>query len=250
MQPTYLSWLGYFDLIDSVDKFVFLDDVHLEKCSWHVRNKIKIPNGELYLTVPIKRTKGRDELIINEAIINDSESWRDKHLKSIYFAYKKSQFFDEVYFILRELLSYETNMLSKLTCNIITSLCGKMGIDKEFILSSVLKGVSGEKDARLVSMCREIRCNKYLSPIGSAAYIEKNSPGGEFAQSGIELLYHNYEHPVYHQLYGEFKSHISVIDLFFNHGFDKSLEIIRSGRRKPIDYLFFRKNDLKITEQK
>ena len=55
MQPTYMPWIGYFDLIDQVDKFVFLDDVKLVKQSWHVRNRIKTEQGALLLTIPVKK---------------------------------------------------------------------------------------------------------------------------------------------------------------------------------------------------
>ncbi|MGA1980098.1 MAG: WbqC family protein [Sedimentisphaerales bacterium] len=246
MQPTYIPWLGYFDLIDSVDKFVFLDDVKLEKCSWHVRNRIKTPQGELYLTIPIRKTVGRDKLIINEALINNEEPWREKHLKSIFCAYRKSVFFNDAYPFTEELVNSEAVRLCDFTVSIITRIANKIGIDKEFILVSNMKNLSGQKDTRLVSICKEISCEQYLSPQGSAVYIERDSPGGEFVKNGIELFYHNYEHPVYSQLYGGFLPYMSVIDLLFNCGFEKSLEIIRSGRREPVDYLTFRTNILNI----
>jgi len=220
-----------------VDKFVFLDDVKLGKCSWHIRNRIKTPQGELYLTIPIRKTVGRDKLIINEAIINNEEHWRKKHLKSIFYAYRKSEFFDEVYPFTEELVNNKADRLCDFTINIITRISNKIGINKEFILSSNLKDLFGQKDMRLVSICKELGCDQYLSPRGSAVYIEKNSPGGKFSESGIELFYQNYEHPVYNQLYGGFASYMSIIDLLFNRGFEKSLEIIRSGRREPIGHL-------------
>jgi hypothetical protein len=246
MQPTYIPWLGYFDLIDSVDKFVFLDDVKLEKCSWHTRNRIKTPQGELYLTIPIRKTVGRDKMIINEALINNEEPWQEKHLKSIFCVYRKSVFFNEAYPFTEELVNSEAVRLCDFTVSIITRIANKIGIDKEFILGSDLKNLSGKKDTRLVSICKEIGCEQYLSPQGSAMYIERDSPGGEFVKNGIELFYHNYEHPVYGQLYGDFLPCMSVIDLLFNFGFEKSLEIIRSGRREPVDYLTFRTNVLNI----
>ena len=73
--------MGYFDLIDLTDKFIFYDDVQLAKRSWQVRNRIKTAQGELFLTIPIKKTKHRDELLIKDAEINNNENWRTKHLK-------------------------------------------------------------------------------------------------------------------------------------------------------------------------
>ena len=70
MQPTYLPWLGYFDLIDTVDIFVLLDNVKLEKSSWHVRNRIRSSAGETVLTVPVSLTKSRLDTMINETAVN------------------------------------------------------------------------------------------------------------------------------------------------------------------------------------
>ena len=70
MQPTYLPWLGYFELLNKADIFILLDNVKLQKSSWHVRNRIKSANGELILTVPVTLVKGRLQSSIIEAKIN------------------------------------------------------------------------------------------------------------------------------------------------------------------------------------
>ena len=245
MQPTYLPWLGYFDLIDSVDKFVFLDDVKLEKSSWHVRNRIKTAQEGLYLTVPVKMTKGRDKLLINETLIQDNVPWRKKHLRSIFYAYRKSAFFDEVYPVVESIINANIERLADFNIGAIKSISVAIGIQKEFIRSSTLKGVSGKKDARVVSICKNIDCSEYISPKGAADYIEKDRPGGQFPGNNIDLFYQNYEHPVYNQLYGEFLPYMSIVDLLFNHGFNKSLIIVRKGRRDAIPYRDFRISLLK-----
>ena len=244
MQPTYIPWIGYFDLIDSVDKFVFLDDVKLEKCSWQVRNRIKTSQGELYLTVPIKSTKSRLELMINEAEINDNIPWRKKHLKSIFFAYKKTKYFEEVYPFLEKLIDNNIILIKDFNINIIKSIAYKIGIETEFEISSKLE-VSGKKDYRLISICKELGCDEYISPQGSAVYLEKTKPCGAFDNSKISLYYFNYKHPIYNQLYGDFLPFMSIVDLLFNEGFKNALDIIRSGREDPIDCIIFRERYLK-----
>ena len=82
MQPTYLPWLGYFELIENCDIFVYLDDVQYVKKSYHSRNKIKTKNGELLLSVPII-TKRRFSQKINETCINNEINWSRKHFKTI-----------------------------------------------------------------------------------------------------------------------------------------------------------------------
>lgn len=233
MQPTYLPWIGYFDLIDQVDKYVFLNNVQLVKRSWQVRNRIKTTQGQLFLTVPIRKIKSRDETNICEAIIDDSEAWREKHLKSIGLAYKKAPYFDEVFSFISGLIKTEITMLADFNINIIKNISDKIGIDvnTKFVTSSKLMGVDGKKDTLLVSICKAIGCYEYVSAKGSADYIEKDSPGGQFVKSDIKLFYHNYSHPNYDQINGNFLPQMSTIDLLFNKGFSQSLEIIRLGRR-------------------
>jgi hypothetical protein len=97
-QPAYLPWLGYFDKINRSDIFIYLDTVQLEKNSYSYtyRNKIKTPQGSTWLTVPLK-TKGHTAKSIGDIRIDNSRNWKKKHLKNIFFNYKKAKFFDEVY---------------------------------------------------------------------------------------------------------------------------------------------------------
>ena len=241
MQPTYFPWIGDFDMIDRVDSYIFYDDVQVVKRNWDVRNKIKSHNGELYLTVPIKKTKSRDLTLFNNAIINDDEKWREKHLKSISFNYRKSVFYEEVFPFITKLIEAKYSILSEFNINIIQSISSKIGIETEFKCSSNIHGLEGKKDERLVNICKKIGANKYLSPQGAAVYIESRQPGGVFPIEGVELFYRNYEHPRYEQLYGDFVEFMSILDLLFNCGFKNSLEIIKKGRKDSYSYLNFRK---------
>lgn len=244
MQPTYLPWLGYFDLIDQVDRFVFLDTTQVQRRSWDVRNRIKTTQGELYLTIPLKKIKSRNETIYCEAKIDDEQKWRKKHLTAIELAYKKSDYFEEVYPIVNRLIETQETILGEFTINIIETLARKMGITTQLLKASELQGIKGRKDNLLVSICRRINCGEYISPQNSAAYIERGSPGGEFTKAGIKLYYRDYDHPEYSQLHGPFLAHLAVIDLLFNHGWKNSLKIIKSGRKPEIDYLTFRSSEL------
>jgi hypothetical protein len=235
MQPTFIPWIGYFDLIDQVDKFVFLDDVQVEKSSWQVRNRIKTPQGELFLTISRKKNKGQELSLIKDTKIDEGANWREKHIKTIEIAYKRAEFFDEVFPFINPLIMNDITNLSSFNINIIKSICKRIGIKKEFLLSSELQDISGIKDQRVVGICKSIGCHTYLSPSGAAGYINKDSAGGEFVKQGVTLFYHNYRPAVYKQLYGEFLPYMSIIDLLFNEGFEKSLEIIRKGRGNPID---------------
>ncbi len=237
MQPTYLPWLGYFDLIDTADKFVFLDNVKLGKSDWHVRNRIKSAQGALMLSVAVSTPKGRSDTLICETEFKQGHHWRKKHLKSIFTNYRKSMFFEQFYPVLEEYYNQNEINLSKFNIGMVIKLCQILGIKTPLLLASEIDGIGGVKDERLISLCQKLSCDEYLSPIGSMNYLEKNSPGGELVKGGIELYYHQFTHPEYNQLYSGFISHLSIIDALFNIGPEETLMLIRSSRRAPRSYL-------------
>lgn len=244
MQPTFFPWLGYFDMIDQVDAFIFYDDVQLAKRSWQVRNRVKSANGELYLTVPIKKTKSRDDLLINESLISYEDDWQAKHLKSMESAYKKARYFSQVFPFIKDQYDKKHTYLSSFNCDIISGIAKSIGVETGFIRSSSLEGIEGNKDERLASICLKLGAGQYLSAKGSADYIESAEPGGEIAKKGVSLFYHFYEHPVYNQLYGPFVPYMGIVDLLFNEGFENALAIIRKGRKEKMAYDIYRQQFL------
>jgi hypothetical protein len=245
MQPTYFPWMGYFDMIDQADSFVFLDDVKLVRQSWMVRNRIKTTNGPVFLTIPVTKGKETNDILIKDAVIADNNPWRKKHLKTIFYEYKKSTYFEEIYPFIENIIHFNTSSLSDFTTNVIKNICEVIGIDHHFSKSSDLKAEHKIKDSRLVEISIINKCDRYLSPQGSAEYLEKNKPGGAFGGSPVKLFYHNYHHPEYKQLHGPFISHMCIIDLLFNVGFKDALGIIRSGRENNFYYTEFRNKILK-----
>jgi len=223
MQPTYLPCLGYFDLVDRSDVFVFLDSVQFDKRSWQQRNRIKTSTGELMLTVPVL-TKGRFDQKICDVIIDKSQKFEKKHFSSIRSNYKKSKYYKLYIQELEKIFNSKISKLTDLNMRLIEWLSSKLGVNTKFVYSSKLDA-SGSKTELLINICNEINANHYLSPAGSKKYIDENNL---FVKSGIRLSYQNYKHPTYNQLFGDFIPYMSVIDLLFNEG-KKSLEIIRRG---------------------
>lgn len=244
MQPTYLPWLGYFDLMDQVDFFVFLDSVQMTRRSWQVRNRILTHNGELFLTIPVK-DGSRSETYLNNALIADDVKWRGKHLQTIEMSYKKRPYFHEVFEFIYPLINEGSTILGDLNIVIIESIAKRIGITTELKKSSDLNDLQGQKEERLIEICKQIGCRTYVSPQGSSAYIESEREGGLFLENGINLFYMNYEHPVYEQYSRkDFVPFMGIIDLLFNVGFDGSLEVIRSGHKSPLTYKEFREHYL------
>ncbi|MBU2892946.1 WbqC family protein [Colwellia sp. D2M02] len=234
MQPTYLPWCGFFDLIDSVDHFIFLDNVKLGKSDWHVRNRIKSATGDIMLTVSVNLPNGRMDTLINQAQLNLKHPWRKKHLKSIASNYRKSPYFNEVYTFIEPLILADFELLSDFTINIIKAIASKLAINTHFYIASELPQLPGVKDERIVNICKQLDAKQYLSPVGAADYIERETPGGAITKAGISLSYQEFIHPKYPQLYGDFISHLSIIDLLFNCGFAQTIALIRSGHQHSV----------------
>ncbi len=223
MQPTYLPWIGYFSMIDRADIFVFLDSVQFNKRSWQQRNRIKGPNGEIMLTVPVL-TKGRRDQLIKDVKINYGEKWAEKHLGTIKQNYMKAPFFYDYFSKLETILSSNIESLADMNISIIRMLMSEFGITTETIGSSSLEP-SGSKADLLADVCKKTGADVYLSAPGSREYIEQSN---SFEREGIELIYHNYEQPEYDQLYGDFLPYMGAVDLLFNAG-TESETIIRKG---------------------
>jgi hypothetical protein len=228
-QPTYLPWIGYFDLIDQVDCFVLLDTVQFEKRSWHQRNRIKGPAGLEWLSVPVI-SRGRFGQSIVDVEIREAEFWR-KHLDVVQLNYRHAPFFSCYFPEFEEALrqSATASHLVEVNVRLIAWFCRLLGIQTSLRRSSLM-GQSGRRSELLVNLIRALNGRYYLSPLGSAVYLLNDLQ--QFSSAGIEVEFQNYPHPEYTQQFPPFCPYASVLDLVFNEG-PRSLEIIRSGRGTP-----------------
>lgn len=220
LQPGYLPWLGFFDQLYKSDVFVVYDDVQYDKHGWRNRNRIKTPQGVQWLTVPVF-SKGLP--LIKDIKIDNKENWGKKHLQGIKQNYSKAPFFDRYIGFFEGLYDKEWNYLIDLDMEIIDYFTDTLGIKTKRVFSSEL-GISGTQTERLIDVCRHFNADSYLTGDSAKNYLDENL----FKEAKIELIYHNYKHPPYRQLYGEFIPYLSAVDLFFNEG-DKSLEIFTNG---------------------
>jgi hypothetical protein len=211
MQPTYLPWLGFFDLIRNSDVFVVYDHVQFEKQSWQQRNRIRDKNGIIMLTVPVHYAKGLDRSIKDVRIDHKSKALQ-KHLMSIRMAYSKSLNFDRFFPELEQLYSAPHETLISLNMALIGFGMKHLGITRDLLYSSNLH-VQGHRVEALIDICKKLGADHYLSPVGSKDYIDQNNL---FAGNDISLSYQEFNHPVYQQIdQREFISHLSFIDYLF-----------------------------------
>lgn len=226
LQPSYFPWLGYFDQIDKSDIFVFLDDVQFDKGGWRNRNRIKTVNGVQWLTVPV-HFSFRDKTLLKDIKIDNHSNWSLKHLRSLVNNYRRAEFFKLYEQFLYEIFEKRWQYLLDLNIFVIEKLVYLLGIKgKRFYLSSQLNIKNSNKIERLIEICKYFSEKIFYEGNAGKNYIDTQ----EFSKYGIKVIFQDYDHPEYKQLYGDFVSHLSVIDLLLNCG-DGSLNIIRSGNK-------------------
>lgn len=234
LQPHYLPWLGYFEMIDRVDLFVFLDDVQFIKREWKNRNRIRktgTATETKWITVPIDRACQRGP--INEATLSKAENWVASHLASIHESYSKSPAYREFGPKLEQaLLKHSKSTLAELNIGLLEEICRWLRIDTSIVRCSEL-GISGKREEKLRNVCEAVGANLYLANNATATYVTAEY----FLEKGIGFETQGYSHPEYAQFYKSdklpFIDYLSIMDLLFNHG-DDSLSILRSGCPHPI----------------
>lgn len=214
MQPYLFPYIGYFQLINAVDKFVIYDDVQFIKGGWINRNRLLINGKDSLFTVKIKKDDFR--LNINDRFLVDNYEYeKSKILKSIELAYSKAPYFNIIFRVISDIFSYKEKNLSKFITNSIVVICKFLDINTEIIVSSLLK-----KDTSLKSQDKVIHINKIL---GTNTYI--NSIGGVelysrevFKENGLYLYFIKTNDIIYNQFdKNNFISNLSIIDvLMFN----------------------------------
>lgn len=220
LQPGYLPWLGFFEQMYRSDIFVIYDDVQYDKNGWRNRNRIKTANGIQWLTVPVMFKFGEAQKV-NEILIDNKSHWRKKHLLSIAHSYSKTPFFKEYIGLFQDTYSREWEYLIDLDLHFILKIREFLGLpDRPLIRSSSLN-IEGDRMDRLVNICRHFHADVFYEGAAGAQYIDP----GDFKRYGIDVVFQNYQHPLYKQLYGEFVPYLSIIDLLFNCG-SKSLDVL------------------------
>ena len=231
MQPTFIPWIGYFDLIDQSDIFVYLDHVQFDYRSWQHKNKIKdASKGELLLTVPVK--SGEKKQSLKDVLIHKESNFVKKYLNSIFFNYKKSKYFENIFIEIKKIFEKNHTYLIDLNYDLINYFCKYLEISSKFVKSSSLNTVE-KKDKLILEILEIIKSNNYYTPAGSANYLSQNI---QFANKKINVFLQEYECKKYNQLYGDFIDHLSVLDLIMNEG-PNSKNIILSGKKyKKYDF--------------
>jgi len=213
VQSNYIPWKGYFDLINSVDEFVLYDDMQYTRRDWRNRNKIKMPQGPTWLTIPVE-VKGKYFQKINETRISDPD-WAKQHWSSIKQCYSKAPYFkqysarfEDMYVSMNEEHLSQVNFKFIQMINDILGITTKLSWSSEFILEE------GQTE-KLLGICRQAGADCYISGPAAKDYFNE-----DIAQEmGIKVEWMDYSgYPEYPQLFEPFEHGVSILDLIFNVG--------------------------------
>ena len=221
-QPQYLPWLGFFDKMDRADIFVLLDTVQFKKNEWQNRNRIKTAVGTQWLTVPVTY---RFPQRIDEVGVNNRERWQHRQRQAILTNYRQAPCWDFVAPLIDELLTPAWERLSPLNVLSVAGLAKLLGIATPLFVASGLPPFPEDPDRRLIAIAQYFGADTYLAGSGGRDYMALDL----YRQSGINVAFQEYRHPVYEQRFGPFVPFLSVLDLLFNHG-PASLTILRGER--------------------
>ncbi|MBN1295602.1 WbqC family protein [bacterium] len=214
LQPGYLPWLGFFNQMALSDCFVFFDDVQFDRRGWRNRNRIKTPNGPIWLTVPVVQ-HGKFDQDLRDTMIDTSQNWARKHIRSIEFSYRNAPFFNLYFAQLSTVLNERFDRLIDLDDRLIALQMDWLNLrNVRTFQSSELAVTETDKTGRLVEICRVLGATEYISGPLCRNYLDLE----QFARAGIRVFLHNYTHPAYPQLYGDFVPYMAAIDLVMNCG--------------------------------
>lgn len=208
LQPSYLPWIGAFDQMRLADVFVFLDDVQYTRRDWRNRNRVCDSTGaEVYLSVPV-RTKGYFDAQIRDIQIDNAQPWQKKHVHTLHHLYSKTPGYTWAMEWLEPLLLQPWNLLADLCIATSRHIAQELGCNCEFLRSSDLDIANHGATERLATICQRLGANRYLTGPKAKNYLQESV----FLEKGIEVEYHQFQHPIYKQGKHPFISHLSVVD--------------------------------------
>ena len=218
-QSNYLPWKGYFDLIQSVDEFVFFDEVQFTRRDWRNRNVIRNLNKKNWITVPVKNKGNYKEIISNIEVYNNN--WKNSHLDLIKQCYSKSEHFEEIYHFFSGCYSnIDTDKLSEINKSIIIKICNFLNFNTPFVDSKNIDKTKNKISAseRLLEICISRKANIYVSGSAAKNYLDEKL----FNKNGGEVNWFDYGNSkVYKQPFKDFYENLSIVDCLMNCGKDK-----------------------------
>jgi len=213
MQPYFLPYIGYWQLITSVDEFIVYDNIEFTKKGWFNRNRIIDGDHDRLFTIPIK--KDSDYLpVVERYLSDDSQKEITRILRVIQMTYKKAPQFDKVYPIIELCFLHEERNLFNFIHNSLTNVCNYLNISTKITVSSELPiDHSLKAEEKVIALCKSTGANIYINAIGGLELYDKT----RFAKADLDLKFIKTRPIEYSQFSTAFVPWLSIVDvLMFN----------------------------------
>ncbi len=214
MQPYFMPYLGYFQLVNAVDTFLFFDQVHFIKKGWINRNRILVQQQDFLFSIPLVNVS--QNKLIKDTFIDEKSylQWKTKFLKTIIQAYKNAPYFDTTASLLETILNHKTERISELAMYSVQQTFKLLSIQKEFnTTSTIASTLPSGKVEKILYLCKQLNASEYINPIKGQTLYQKE----QFLEAQISLQFLKSKPIQYPQFNHEFIADLSMIDvLMFN----------------------------------
>jgi hypothetical protein len=172
MQPYVFPYIGYFQLIKAVDKFVAYDDVAFINKGWINRNNILVNGKASMFTIPLIGASQNRQ--IRDIEVDNLAAWSKKFLKTVEQSYKKAPFYKEGFQLVEQVFNLPTANIAELAVNSLKETCKYLNIETEIVESSTIYNNQDLKaQGRILDICLQDKANHYINPIGGMAIYNK-----------------------------------------------------------------------------
>lgn len=222
MQPYFLPYLGYFQLIALSDIFIIYDDVEYTKKGWINRNRIFLNDKVSTITLPLQ--KDSDFCKIKERKL--ASNWgklKNKVINQIVNQYRHSPHFHDVFPSIEKILMHSTERLDLFLINSIKELCTLLGLKAQIQISSEIADTTSIKaQEKIFTLCKKVEAQSYLNPIGGRELYNKN----EFKQRGLQLSFVEMSINSLETRMEKEHCYLSIIHILFTYGVKKTQQVI------------------------
>jgi hypothetical protein len=162
--------------------------------------------------------------LINEVEVNNKERWQHKQQQAVISNYKKAPHWKALEPFFTDLFQSQWQIISQLNIHVVKTLAKILGIETPLHIASEMGNFPEDPDERLIAITKHFGADTYLAGSGGHDYMDMD----KYDSNSIKVMFQDYKHPVYDQLFGDFLPYMSVIDLIFNNG-GESLRILRGN---------------------
>jgi hypothetical protein len=223
MQPYFLPYLGYFQLIAASDCFVVYDNVQFIKNGWIERNRYLLDSEPKWFGVPL--AKGSHSALIMERSVSPHFDL-DSLINKLAFAYRKAPHVERTLAWLRALLKQPSNSIAELNERVLRSCCSLLKLHTPILRASDLAPQgTARAQARVIEIIRTVGGNRYLNPAAGGELYDAEA----FAAAGYQLQLLKPRLPLYAQADKPFVPALSILDAFMFNDVQTVSDWVRQG---------------------